>query len=132
MLRAALRPAPIASVVERLAASLDDCATAALVLHELEYGVARLPISRRKSTLTRYLSDVVARIPVFPYDAEAARWHARERARLEKRGTPAPFVDGQIAAIAAVHRLVVVTRNTGDFTVFEGIDVADWSAVAPD
>ena len=122
-----MRRAPHATVVQRLAASLDDCAIPAPVLHELEYGVARLPRSGRRETLTRYITEVVARVPILPYDAVAARWHARERARLEKRRTPAPFVDGQIAAIAAVHRLVVVTRNAGDFSSFEGIDVVDWS-----
>lgn len=121
-----VRPRPVASVIERLERQLDDSATAAPVLHELEFGVARLPTSKRKDALSRYLVEVVGRLPVLPYDAAAARWHARERARLTKRGRPPAFVDGQIAATAAVHGLVLVTRNVADFAVFEGLEVESW------
>ena len=91
-----VRPRPSASVLDRLGAALDECATAAVVLHELEFGVLRLPASRRKTVLAQYLDRVVGRLPVLPYDAGAARWHARERVRLSRRGTPPSFVDGQI------------------------------------
>ena len=121
-----VRPRPVASVIEQLERQLDESATAAPVLHELEFGVARLPASKRKDALSRYLIEVIGRLPVLPYDAAAARWHARERARLTKLGRPPAFVDGQIAATAAVHGLVLVTRNVIDFSVFEGIDIESW------
>jgi tRNA(fMet)-specific endonuclease VapC len=121
-----VRPQPSALVVERLATNLDECATAAPVLHELEFGIVRLPASRRKTVLTRYLDQVVRRLPILPYDAGAARWHARERARLSKRGQPTAFVDGQIAAVANSHGLVLVTRNVQDFRSFEGLTVENW------
>jgi tRNA(fMet)-specific endonuclease VapC len=121
-----VRPRPSVSVVDRLGAALDECATAAVVLHELEFGVVRMPPSRRKTILTQYLDQVVGRLPILPYDASAARWHARERARLARRGTPPSFVDGQIAAIANAHGLVLVTRNVADFTVFDGLAVENW------
>lgn len=121
-----VRPRPSALVIERLGASLDECATAATVLHELEFGVLRLPASRRKVVLTTYLERVVGRLPILPYDAGAARWHARERSRLCRRGKPPAFVDGQIAAVANAHGLVLVTRNVADFTVFEGLAVENW------
>jgi predicted nucleic acid-binding protein len=35
-------------------------------------------------------------------------------------------VDGQIAAIAAVNDLVLVTRNVRDFSGFAGLDVESW------
>jgi len=53
-------------------------------------------------------------------------WPARERARLSKAGRRPPFVDGQIAAIAATNGLVLVTANPKDFTVFRGLEVTDW------
>ena len=37
-----------------------------------------------------------------------------------------PFADGQIAAIAAVNDLLLVTRNTADFAYF-GIEIEDWA-----
>jgi len=121
-----VRPRPSAAVVERLGATLDQCATAATVLHELEFGVVRLPPSRRRAVLMQYLDQVVARLPILAYDADAARLHARERARLSKRGRPPAFVDGQIAAVAKAHGLILVTRNVADFTVFEGLAVENW------
>ena len=38
-----------------------------------------------------------------------------------------PFADGQIAAIAYMHGLVVVPANVSDFAGLEGV-VEDWSA----
>jgi predicted nucleic acid-binding protein len=37
-------------------------------------------------------------------------------------------VDGQIAAIAAINSLVLVTAHVADFRYFDGLDVADWRA----
>ncbi len=37
-----------------------------------------------------------------------------------------PFVDGQIAAIVAVHGLVLVSRNLSDFQLFAGLTVENW------
>jgi tRNA(fMet)-specific endonuclease VapC len=45
---------------------------------------------------------------------------------LVSAGKTPPFVDGQIAAIAAVHGLVLVTRNVRDFLSFSGVRVESW------
>ena len=81
-------------------------------------------VSRRDRTL---LGDVVlASFPILDYDRAAARWHARERVRLEAAGKTPPFVDGQIAAIACVNDLVLVTANKVDFRGFKGLRVEGW------
>ena len=64
--------------------------------------------------------------PILAYDEAAAAWHGEERARLEGLGRPAPFVDGQIAAIAHVHGLVLATTNDKDFGRFRGLTVENW------
>lgn len=64
-------------------------------------------------------------LPVLPYDADAARWHAEQRARLVTAGRTPPFADGQVAAVAAVNGLTVVTRNTADVEGFD-VDVTSW------
>ena len=38
-----------------------------------------------------------------------------------------PFVDGQIAAIAKVSNLTLVTSNTGDFQGFKGLRIHSWA-----
>jgi tRNA(fMet)-specific endonuclease VapC len=83
--------------------------------------------SRKRSLLEAYL-DALSALPVLPYDVRAARWHAEERARLESMGQVPSFVDGQIAAIAVVNEVVLVTRNVGDFARFSGLEIEDWFA----
>ena len=119
---------PDLDIVKRLGEQGYECAIAAPVWHELTYGCRRLPRGRRRTALETYLNDVVrASFPILPYDDAAATWHGHERARLEKLGRPAPYVDGQIAAIAHTSTLVVVTINTKDFARFTDLKVENWS-----
>jgi len=55
-------------------------------------------------------------------------WHADERARLETLGRPTSFVGGQIAAIARVNGLILVTTNARDFSRFKGLKVVTWTS----
>jgi tRNA(fMet)-specific endonuclease VapC len=120
------RPHP--GILERLRERGPECAIAAPVWHELIYGCRRLPKGKRRAALEAYLLDVVqGAFPILPYDEAAATWHGEERARLEALGRTAPFVDGQIAAIAHVHGLVVATTNARDFVPFKGLRVEDWA-----
>lgn len=124
------RPDP--AILKRLDKRGAECAIAAPVWHELTYGCRRLPKGKRRTALEAYLRDVVRRsFPNLPYDEAAATWHGEERARLEALGRPAPFVDGQIAAIAHVHGLVLVTTNETDFGGFKGLTVENWSKPRP-
>jgi tRNA(fMet)-specific endonuclease VapC len=122
---------PDQAILKRLDEHGAECAIAAPVWHELTYGCRRLPKGRRRRALDAYLRDVVrTSFPNLPYDEAAATWHGEERARLEGLGRPAPFVDGQIAAVAHVHGLVLVTTNETDFKRFEGLRVENWSKPA--
>jgi tRNA(fMet)-specific endonuclease VapC len=119
---------PDPAIFERLDTHGPECAIAAPVWHELTYGCRRLPKGRRRAALEAYLRDVVyGSFPILAYDEAAAAWHGEERARLETLGRPAPFVDGQIAAIAHVHGLVLATTNHKDFARFRGLTVENWS-----
>ena len=73
------------------------------------------------------MNEVVApSLPVLPYGTRAASWHASERARLTTIGKTPSFVDGQIAAIAAVNDLTLVTANVSDYANFEGLRIENW------
>ncbi len=63
---------------------------------------------------------------VLPFDREAADWLGCERARLETAGNTPPYADAEIAAIAVTQKLVLVTRNTRDFRLFEGLSLENW------
>ena len=122
-----LKALPNQAVLDKLAEHERDCVTATLVWHELLFGLNKMPKSKKRRTLERYLLTIVE--PVFsqlPYDSKAARWHASERARLERLGKPQSFVDGQIAAVAATNDLILVTRNVRDFANFKGLKVENW------
>ncbi|MCY3837481.1 MAG: type II toxin-antitoxin system VapC family toxin [Gammaproteobacteria bacterium] len=123
-----LRPTPSPAISQRLARHAGEMAIPAPVWHELRFGCARLPPSRRRMAIERYVKDVVrASFPVLDYDQPAADWHALERARLTAMGNPTSFVDGQIAAIAYVNDLILVTANTRDFEQYENLDVRSWA-----
>lgn len=122
-----LRPDPEARVLEKLLKHRFEVAIPTLVWHELRFGVERLPASRRREAIERYLADVVlATMPILDYDRVAAEWHASERVRLAAKGITPPFVDGQIAAIARVNDLVLVTRNDAHFKRFKDLRVRRW------
>lgn len=119
---------PSVGVLRRLAVAGDQCAIAAPVWHELQFGCKRLPPGKRRDALQEYLADVVHRtFQILPYDEMAARLHAAERARLEELGTTVPFIDGQIAAIAQANELVLVTDNVRDFAPFAALTVENWA-----
>lgn len=123
-----LRPQPSTGVMRRLRDHEGEMAIPALVWHELRFGCARLARSRRREVIERYLDEVVGvSLPVLDYDRRAADWHALERARLVAAGRTPPFVDGQIAAIARVNGLILVTLNKADFQDFKGLLVRSWA-----
>lgn len=119
---------PNTGLIARMNQHTGELAIAAPTWHELNYGAYRLPEgSRRRDDLDRYIRDVVSlAMDIFPYDDIAAEWHAAERARLVAIGLTPPYVDGQIAAIAATNGLTLVTANLADFAHFNGLRVEDW------
>jgi len=122
-----LRPNPADGIMRRLRRHGGESAIPALVWHELRFGCSRLARSRRREAIERYIEDVVlVSFPVIEYDQRAADWHALERARLIAAGRTPPFVDGQIAAIARVNDLILITSNKADFRGFKGLRIKSW------
>ncbi|MBI2895975.1 MAG: type II toxin-antitoxin system VapC family toxin [Deltaproteobacteria bacterium] len=123
------RPSPNRRLLGRVHRNEPALCTAAPVWHELHFGVHRLPEGTRRSALEEFVAGLArSGMRVLPYEAAAAEWHAKERARQAKAGKTPPFVDGQIAAIAAVNGLVLITANTDDFAQFETLEVKDWTS----
>lgn len=122
-----LKPHPNEAVIERLARQQALCVTNSVVWHELWYGCMQLPASLRRSRIEHYLLEMVRlAFPILPYDQQAAIWYAEERARLKSLGLTPSFADGQIAAIAVVNGLSLVTNNLTDYRHFAGLKLEDW------
>jgi tRNA(fMet)-specific endonuclease VapC len=124
-----MRPIPDPEVMKRIATAGDTITTASPVWHEIEFGRLRLPTGKRRRAIEAIIDAFATVLVILPYDTRAAAWHARERARRVQHGKVPPFVDGQIAAIAAVNDLVLVTRNVRNFSGFAGLEVESWFSV---
>ena len=121
------RPRPSTQLVARFQAHRAELCTSSVVWHELCIGVSRLAPGRRKAQLQVWLAALASSsLPILPYDRDSAHWQAEERARLERVGRIVPFRDAQIAAVARVNDLVLVTANLADFAGFEGLRVESW------
>lgn len=116
---------PHAGAMAKLREFGDVCAIASTTWHELHFGVERLPASKRRAKIEHYLRGLPSVMPILDYDAAVAAWHGKKRAELELGGQSTPILDGQIAAVAHVHSLVVVTANVVDFEPF-GVTVENW------
>ena len=122
-----LKARPSQGIMRRLREHEGEIAIPALVWHELRFGCSRITHLRHREVLERYIEDVVlASFPVLEYDQKAADWHAGERARLTAMGLAPPFIVGQVAAIAYVNKMILVTSNPTEFRAFKGLQVRNW------
>lgn len=127
VLSEAPRSQPNPSVMGKLEQYSQNIATATIVIHELMFGCYRLPPSKRQQELEEYIASLLTKsIAIFSYDLTAARWHASERARLVRMGRTPPYIDGQIAAIAVVNNLTLVTNNISDYADFQNLQLQNW------
>jgi tRNA(fMet)-specific endonuclease VapC len=79
----AIKALPNKNVTLKLKIYQQEIAIASPVWHELQFGCLRLPVSRKRSMVQSFLSDVIkSTLEIIPYDEAAAEWHARQRAIL--------------------------------------------------
>jgi toxin FitB len=87
-------------------------------LAELRFGIAALPLGKKRETLHASLEQRI--LPLFAgrilsFDAPASQAYAELRGRARAEGKAIAPTDGYIAAIAALHGLMVATRDTSPF-----------------
>ena len=100
----------------------DDLWLSSVVLHELEFGLQRVPQGRRRDRLRQVLSDFVNEFDdrILALGRVEAEWAARLRAEARRSGRVLHLGDALIAGTAKAHGLSVATRNVVDF---DGLDV---------
>ncbi|WP_019675114.1 type II toxin-antitoxin system VapC family toxin [Arsukibacterium perlucidum] len=112
------------SVEQKLLAKIPgDILLPAVVLYELETGIAKsqAPAKRRDQ-----LNELLKVIQVIPFDAKAVRIAADVRADLEQQGLMIGPLDNLIAASAKAAGAILVTRNVSEFSRIAGLNVENW------
>lgn len=72
------------------------------------------------------IADLLQDVNIVPFDAACAEEFGKLRGILKRQGWGISPIDLQIAAVAIVHGLVVVTNNTADFQQVPGLILEDW------
>jgi tRNA(fMet)-specific endonuclease VapC len=115
-----------AAVVRRLAATpASDVRLCSVVKAELYHGARR---SQQAQTNLVKVENFVLPFLSLPFDDDAAREYGRLRADLESRGAVIGPNDLQIAAIALVHGMTLVTHNITEFSQVPSLNLEDWQA----
>jgi len=121
----AVRPNPF--VLDRIKAKGASLAISSVTWQKVLYGMFLLPAGKRRHRIEDYLfRRILPALPIVGFEERAAQWQAEQRARLRQAGRSPSYPDSQIAAIAAVNDLVLVTRNVVDFTDFQDLQIENW------
>ena len=94
---------------------------------ELFYGLEILPSGKRRNALKQAIESVIFEEfagHILPFDESAARLYPQIVAHRERQGRPISQFDAVIAAIAAQHKAVLATRDTGGFAEC-GVDLVN-------
>ena len=102
----------------------DSLFLSVITLGELRKGIALLADGKRKTELQRWFQDAL--VPSFsgrivPVTERIGSQWGLFTAKRQSAGRPLAAADGLIAATASEHDLVLVTRNSKDFT---GLDIS--------
>ncbi len=99
----------------------DDVAIAAITVAELLVGV-ELATTKRRADRAGYVDDVIASIPIIPYDIGVAVEHAHLLASVRRAGRPRGAHDLLIAATARATDRIVVTADESAFVDLPDVD----------
>ncbi len=100
-----------------------DIAIPAIVIFELQTGIAKSASSRKR---TQQLKSLMEAIKVLPFSIEEARAAAMIRARLEKKGEPIGPYDLLIAGTALARQGTLVSNNLAEFNRVASLKTEDW------
>jgi tRNA(fMet)-specific endonuclease VapC len=120
-----------AAVRVKLEAALEggaEVSISAIVLFELEYGVAKS--NRPEKNAERLRAFLSGPVDVRPFEAEDATSAGEIRAALEQSGTPIGPWDVLIAGQARRSGATLITANVAEFKRVPGLDSQDWTVDA--
>ena len=95
-------------------------AIAAITAAELLVGV-ELSHGKGRQRRVAFVEDVLASIPIQPYDLDVARTHATLLAHTRRSGRPRGAHDLLVAATAVTHGRIVVSADPSGFADLPGL-----------
>lgn len=114
------KPRPNAGFLRWLSENaMDDGFIASPSIGEIESGIAILANKAKQHRLRAWLEQIVREYAdrILPFDTECARVWGKAVGNARRRSVTLPAVDSQIAAIASVHELPILTRNVRHFRI---------------
>lgn len=114
-----LRQAPESRVIKWLDAQpIETLYLSAITVAELRFGLASLPIGKRRDKLQENLEKQV--LPLFTgrvlsFDMSASQSYSELMAKARIAGLAISVADGYIAATAAANGMIVATRDVSPF-----------------
>jgi tRNA(fMet)-specific endonuclease VapC len=112
------------TVAERLLREApEDIAIPAIVIFELQTGIAK---SSSQGKRTGQLSALMNAVKILPFSTKEAQSSATIRAQLEKKGTPIGPYDVLIAGTAVAHQGTLVSHNLSEFKRIKNLKTEDW------
>lgn len=109
------------AVLQRLA-TVDEVFVPAIALGELYYGARKS--ARAEANINR-IDEFAAAVAILGCDGATAHHYGRIKDDLKAKGRPIPENDIWIAAVAAQHGLIVVSRDD-HFANVAGLPVEVW------
>ncbi|MEJ7622730.1 MAG: type II toxin-antitoxin system VapC family toxin [Pyrinomonadaceae bacterium] len=109
---------PNAKVIDWLESQSDELLfLSVLTIGELEKGIVKMPVSKRKNDLEAFVETLLVRFDrsILGLDTAILRRWGIIMGRLETEGRPIPVIDSLMAVTALEHDLTIVTRNEEDF-----------------
>jgi tRNA(fMet)-specific endonuclease VapC len=112
------------SVAERLLREApEDIAIPAVVIFELQTGIAKSSSQRKR---TQQLNVLMSTVKVLPFSIKEAQASAAIRAQLENEGTPIGPYDVLIAGTAVANQGTLVSHNLSEFKRIKNLKTEDW------
>lgn len=113
---------PNQNVFKKFMQTKEYAVISAITWAESLTGVKRIPEGKKKEALLNFYNEIIfEQFQILPFDQHAATIYSDLYPKLESIGKIPPDFELQIASIAIASNLILVTRNTKDFSAISSV-----------